>query len=177
MGTNAEEIERSYLNADQLKHYVKLVTDKGHMIIIRMLVNGVSLKEINKLRAKDIKARRNQLLLKKPKRRVTIDEVTMSLIASYLSELNVHYKSREKAIAYHPATIHDFISEYGRRAGFGFPVTSQTLINTFFILRLVKNPDWTIEDYNRHLGRSSLDHTKKLLDYFRSQVEEIEKKG
>jgi len=177
-GDNNDSHDRSFLNAKQLQDYTSLITDKGEMSLIRLLTNGISVRDILNLRTKDIRGNSFRVKLMKPRRMVGIDKVTMWFIGDYLTEENIPKKSIEKAFLKFPkSTIAYFIKDYGIRSKeIDFYVTPTTLLNTFFIIRIIENPEWTVEDYNRHLGRTDMNNTNKIINYYKEKIEELKEK-
>lgn len=167
------ENDKHYLNAKQMKKYLKGIDNLAHLVIIRLLINGVSIAEIKKLRGKDVKYLSFKLGLKKPKRKISIDEGTNNLLISFLMDNKIAKKSKDKLFKYSYREIGVFINEYSYGCGFDFNITPTVLFNTFFLVKLTGNPDWALPDFKKHLGFNNYDYTQELVDYFKGQVEAI----
>jgi site-specific recombinase XerD len=162
---------RTFLTPDGIKQYLGVITDLNHIIVARLLINGISVKEILKLRARDVKYHRNTLALKDPRRKVGIDPVTTQLLVKYMGRERIGAKTTTKIVTFKERNIRTFINEYGKIAGINHPVKPKTLQNTYFAIQLVHHPEMTIEDYHKHLGYSDIEYTRRLYNYFKAELE------
>lgn len=166
--------ELLYLDDIQVKRYLTIITDTSHKAVCKLLLNGISVNEILKIRARDVRYKSNQLALRKPKRRVKVDEATTIMLVEHIHRqkiplLKKHSRSKDKIFKYNDRTIRDFVRRYGKIARLEIDVNPSVLLNTFYIIKLELKPDWSVEDYAKHLGINSLDWMKGRLDYFREE--------
>ena len=157
---------RQYLDDQEVKKYLKFINDKQQNAVCRLLLNGVSIKEILKLRARDVKYKSCRLHLKNPKRKIVVDKVVINILVDHMLTEKINVKSKEKIIKYTERNIRVFVKKYGELARLDIDVSPKILQNTFFIIKLTLEPEWTVEDYASHLGLTSLDNLKKNLEYY-----------
>jgi len=168
-----KENDKNYLTAKEIKILLKsAMGELSHYAIIRLLLNGISLSEIKKLRLKDIKFQSYQLVLKNPKRKVTIHPATNKSLIDWINHrMNTFRSDKDKIFNINDRTVRNFIKDYGNVEGINTKcVTQTTLINTFYLITLVLKPEWTVVDFNNHLGNKSLDYTQEKIEYFKGEI-------
>ena len=158
-----------YLDDIQVKRFLTIITETSHKAVCKLLLNGITVNEILKLRARDIKYKSHMIALKKPNRRIKVDEATIVLLVEHINRQQIHLKSKEKVIKFTNRAIRDFVRRYGKIAHLDIDVNPSVLLNTFYIIKLELKPEWNVQDYAEHLGIKSLDHLNRRLDYFKKE--------
>ncbi len=165
----------AYLDDIQVKRFLTIITDMSHKAVCKLLLNGVTVNDIQKLRAKDVKYKSHRIFLKKPNRKIEVDEATIVVLVEHINRQNIHLKSKEKFIKFTNRGIRDFVRRYGKIARLELDVNPSVLLNTFFIIKLELKPEWRTEDYAKHLGIESLSYMKRRLDYFKKEHQKLTK--
>lgn len=180
-----QEDEKKFLTKDQVKELLeRFVADNnlGDEVLIRLLYNGITLREIGHIRAKDIRPiRSNGILvagtvrLRKPDRKIHIDPGTYDHCIQLINVLNLG-KSHIKIFKIQYRRIEQKIKDMRQYLDIDFDLTPKVMNNTFFILKL-SDPSyksWTWEDYQYHLGWAKKDYTISQLEYFKKKVQELD---
>jgi len=167
----AEPVEEpSYLTSEQMKQYLKVITKLDHMVVCRLLICGLSVKELMKLRPRDVKSSSEELKLKDPARRIKIDHVTVRLLIEYMGKNRIHPDSPDKLLKFNERNLRYLIKDIGETASIPFSVSPKTLQNTFFAIQFQLNPTMTLDEYHQHLGYSDIDYTRRLYSYFKKRL-------
>jgi site-specific recombinase XerD len=179
---NEEEPEtRKYLDAQQAGKYLGVVTDLDHIVILRLLMNGLYLKDILKIRPKDVKYRLCQIKLVSPGRKVSIDRPTTNLIEQYMAKHQFWTKDTCRLFGtdtcedYTARSVRHFVSEYGLIANMPFPISCKVLQNTYYTMILATDPEITVEEIHAHMGHVKLSYTSELVEYYKKELERIKK--
>lgn len=175
-----EQETRKYLNAAEAGKYLGVVSDLDHIVILRLLMNGLYVKDILKIRPKDVKYRIQTIKLVSAARKITIDRVTTNLIEQYMAKHEFWTKDTCKLFGtdtsedYTARNIRHFVREYGLIADLGFDVSCKVLQNTYYTMILVMEPDITVEEIHAHMGHSKLSYTRELVDFYRNEVKKLQ---
>lgn len=178
---NEEEPEtRKFLDAQQAGRYLGVVTDLDHIVILRLLMNGLYVKDILKIRPRDVKYRVCQVKLVSARRKVSIDRPTTNLIEQYMQKHEFHPKDTCRLFGtdtredYTARNVRRFVSEYGMIANMPFPVSCKVLQNTYYTMILATEPDITVEEIHAHMGHAKLAYTRDLVEHYRKEVKKLQ---
>lgn len=150
------------LSPTEVKIILKSITNREQNVVARLLIEGLSVKEILAIRARDLKPLTLAIVCHRPRRRVSVSHVTMTILLEIARRNGDHAKSTAKVITFKERNIRHFIGEAGMLSGVG-NISPKTLQNTFVPWTLINTPGTPLSVIHNQLGYSDIEYTKRVI--------------
>lgn len=152
----------SVLSPEEVKAVLRILTNREQNVVARLLIEGLSVKEITNIRVRDLKPMTNQIVCHRPRRRVNVSRISMLILIEIVNRTGEHSKSTKKVISFKERNIRHFIGEAGSLTGIG-NISPKTLQNTFIPWTLLVTPKTPVGAIHNQLGYSDIEYTKRVM--------------
>lgn len=150
------------LSPEEVKLVLKSITQRDQNVVARLLIEGLSVSEILAIRVRDLKPVTNCIICHRPRRRVAVSRISMSILVEIANRRNLHGKSTAKVISFKERNIRHFIGEAGELSGVG-NISPKTLQNTFIPWTLLMTPRTPLSAFHNQLGYKDPEYTKRVI--------------